>query len=63
MNKLTLAKAIASDRLEEFAAQAEADGVGPVDRTMFDALIGRVTEPQPEDQTSRSHGGGLKRGK
>lgn len=60
---LTLAKALAEGRLEEFAAQAEAEGVGPADRAQFEALMGRVTAPQPEDQTSRSRGGGSKRGK
>ena len=50
---LTLAKALAEGRLEEFAAQAEADGVGPADRAQFDALV-KVTAPPPEGQTSRS---------
>ncbi len=61
--KLTLNKALAEGRLDEFAAQAEADGVGPADRKQFDALMGRVTAPLPEGQTSRSRGGGSKRGK
>jgi len=56
--KLTLNKALSEGRLDEFVAQAEADGVGPADRTMFDSLIGRVTAPQSEDQTSRSPDGG-----
>lgn len=62
MNRLTLAEALASDRLQDFAAQAEADGVGPADRTMFDALMGRVTAPRQEGQTSRSRGAGSKSG-
>jgi hypothetical protein len=60
---MTLAEALATGRLDEFAAQAEAAGVGPADRTLFEALIGKVTEPQPEGQTSRSRDGGSKRGK
>ncbi len=63
MKRLTLSEAIASDRLADFAKQAEAEGVGPADRSQFDQLIGRVTAPQPEDRTSRSRGDGSKRGK
>lgn len=60
---LTLSKALAENRLSEFVAQAEAEGIGPADRTMFDALMERVTAPLQEGQTSRSRGGGSKRGK
>ena len=63
MTQLSLAEALASDRLDEFAAQAEAAGVGPADRAQFDALVGTLTAPPPEGQTSRSRGGGSKRGK
>lgn len=63
MTELSLAEALASGRLEEFAEQAEANGVGPADRAQFEALVGTLTAPQPEDQTSRSRGGDLKRGK
>lgn len=63
MERLSLADALASDRLNDFIAQAEADGIGPADRAQFDALLGRVTEPQPEGQTSRSPAQGSKRGK
>ena len=62
MTRLTLAQAIAEDRLQDFAAQAEADGVGPADRCQFDAMVGRITAPLPEGQTSRSPGHGSKRG-
>jgi len=51
--RLTLSQALASGRLDDFVAQAEADGIGPADRSQFDALM-RVTAPPPEDQTSRS---------
>lgn len=51
---ITLADALAWGRLDEFIEQAEAEGVGPADRAQFEALIGTLTAPQPEDQTSRS---------
>ena len=60
---LTLQQALDSNRLEDFIAQAEADGVAAADREMFDDLVGRVTAPQPEGQTSRSPARGSKRGK
>jgi hypothetical protein len=63
MERLSLAQALASNRLDDFASQAEADGYGVADRAQFDALLGRVTAPQPEGQTSRSPGHGSKRGK
>ena len=56
MERLSLAEALASDRLEDFTAQAEADGIGPADRQQFEALIGTLTAPQPEDQTTRLRG-------
>ena len=59
---MTLAEALASGRLDKFAAQAEADGIGPADRSQFDALVGRVTAPLPEGQTSHSLVRGSKRG-
>jgi hypothetical protein len=63
MERLSLAKALASGRLNDFALQAEAEGIGPVDRSQFDALVGRVTAPLPADQTSRSPAPGSTRGK
>ena len=63
MNKLSLAQALSEDRLGEFINQAEAAGIGPADRTMFESLMGRVTAPQPEGQTSHSRDGGSKSGK
>lgn len=62
MMMLTLAEAIEQDRLDEFVAQAEEQGVGPADRAQFEALVGTLTAPQPEDRTSRSRGDGSKRG-
>ena len=60
---LTLAEALENGRLQEFIEQAEAGGIGPAHRAQFDALVGTLTAPQPEGQTSRSRGGGSKRGK
>lgn len=62
MNPLSLSEALASDRLEDFVKQAEKQGFGVADRSQFDALLGAVTAPLPEDQTSRSPARGLKRG-
>ena len=58
-----LAECLASGDLEPFIQWAEAEGVGPADRAQFDAMVGRITAPQPEDQTSRSPGSGSRRGK
>jgi len=63
MNRLTLSEALASDRLADFAAQAEAEGVGPADRVQFEALVGAITAPPPKGQTSRLPAHGSKRGK
>jgi len=52
---LTLAQAIASNRLDEFIVQEESRGVGPIDRVEFDALTAALVKaPQSEDQTSHS---------
>lgn len=63
MDRISLADALASDRLEDFIRQSEADGVGPADRGQFEALLGLVTEPQQAGQTSRSPGSDCSRGK
>lgn len=63
MTRLTLSQALSEGRLSDFVDQAEADGIGPADRAQFEAMVGRVTAPQPEDQTSRSPAHGSKRGK
>lgn len=52
---LTLREAIATDRLQDFAAQAEAEGVGPAPAGAFDALLSRIIKaPPPTDRTSHS---------
>lgn len=62
MRRITLADALISGDLEPFIRQAEAEGIGPADRSQFDAMVGRITAPLPEDQTSRSPVGGGSRG-
>ncbi len=51
---LTLAEAIRTQRLGDFIAQAEAEGVAAADEEAFSRLLGRVIAPPPEGQTSRS---------
>jgi hypothetical protein len=60
---LTLREALESNRLDDFIAQAEEEGVEAANRELFDEIVQRVTAPQPAGQTSRSRGGGSKRGK
>lgn len=55
---LSLQKALDTGRLDDFIAQADAEGIGPADRAQFEALVGALTAPQPEGQTSRSRGAG-----
>lgn len=52
---LSLDEARKTGRLQEFIAQSEANGVGPVAEAEFDAAAGAVIRtPQPDDQTSGS---------
>jgi len=52
---LSLSEAVKSRRLDEFIAQEEARGIGPIDQAEFDiAIAAHVTGPQSEGQTSRS---------
>jgi hypothetical protein len=60
---LTLNEALQSGRLDDFIAQAEAEGVANADEEAFAALMGRVTAPLPEGQTFHSPVRGSKRGK
>jgi hypothetical protein len=63
MTMVTLASALASGDLEPFIRQAEAAGEGPADQAKFAALLGAVTAPLQEDQTSRLPARGSSRGK
>lgn len=61
---LSLANAIKSGRIEDFIAQEEGRGIGPIDRAKFDALAAAlIKETQSEDQTSRSASGDGSSGK
>jgi len=52
---LTLSRALAEGRLEEFMVQAEAEGIGPISEAEFDESSSQVIRmPQSDDQTSRS---------
>ncbi len=53
--KLTLIEALETGRLDEFIAQVEADGVGPISRAKFEDTASKVIKtPQSDDQTSGS---------
>lgn len=52
---LSLMQALNEDRLEDFIAQEEARGVGPISEAEFDLTASAVIKtPQPDDQTSGS---------
>lgn len=64
MSRITLAQAIAEDRIYEFIEQVERDGVGSEDEAKFMRLMGLVVRtPPPKGQTSRSPARGSKRKK
>lgn len=64
MEQLSLSKALKTGRLEEFIAQTEAQGVGPVTEADFNEAVRRVaTPPQSADRTSRSASGDGSTGK
>lgn len=53
--RLTLKNAIESDRLGDFIAQAEADGIGPAAEADVQAVLCRViTSPSRSSPASRS---------
>jgi hypothetical protein len=61
---ITLAEALESGKLDDFAAQEIARGVGPICRSEFDSLTAALIKaPQLEDQTSRSPSGDGSTGK
>jgi hypothetical protein len=61
--KITLADALATNRLSDFATQAESEGVGPANRSQFEKMVGRVTAPLSEGQTSHLPAGDCSHGK
>lgn len=57
--QLTLSEALQSNRLADFIAQAEAEGVAAANALEFERLVGRLVKaPQPADRTSRSRARG-----
>ena len=61
---ITLNEALRTNRIDDFIAQAEAEGVEAADSAAFERLIGSVVRvPLPEGQTSRSPAGGSTREK
>ena len=63
-DRLTLVEALKADRLDEFVAQAEAEGIGPTNVADFDEAVRRLaTQPQSEGRTSRSASRGGSSGK
>ena len=62
--RLTLARALKERRLEEFAAQEEARGIGPASQTDLERALALVIKPRrSEGQTSRSSSRGGSAGK
>jgi hypothetical protein len=52
---LTLSEALKTGRLQDFIAQEEARGIGPIDRAELDAVAAALIKaPQSEDQTLHS---------
>jgi hypothetical protein len=52
---LSLSEAVKMGRLDEFIAQEEARGIGPIDRADFDATLAKLVKaPRSKNQTSRS---------
>ena len=62
--QLTLSEAIRLNRLADFIAQAEAEGVAAADASEFEERLSELIKaPQREGRTSRSRGRGGSRGK
>jgi hypothetical protein len=61
---LTLAEAVKSGRVDDFASQQEAAGIGAVDEADFEDAVRRIVKPpQSPDRTSRSASRGGSSGK
>jgi hypothetical protein len=61
---LSLSEAIKNGQLDQFVAEQEAAGIGPIDRPEFNGAVSRLVKaPPPEDQTSRSASAGNSSGK
>ena len=58
-SQLSLKEAIKTGKVEQFALQEEARGIGPIDRAEFDGAVAKVIKaPRSEGRTSRSASGG-----
>jgi hypothetical protein len=56
---LSLSEAIKKGQLDQFVAEQEAAGLGPIDRAEFDGAVSRVIKArQSVDRTSRSASAG-----
>jgi hypothetical protein len=53
--KLTLTRAIAENRLSEFIAQAEAEGIGPADKAQLEEALRRMALKPPQLSGRTSH--------
>jgi hypothetical protein len=63
MDYLPLNKALKTGQLEEFIAQAEAEGVADANAAEFDSRLGALIKaPPPKGRTSRSRARGGSRG-
>ena len=52
---LSLSDALKHGKIEEFIAQEEARGIGPIDRADFGAAVAKLVKaPQSKGRTSRS---------
>jgi hypothetical protein len=61
---LSLSAAIKKGQLDQFVAEQEAAGLGPIDRAEFDGAVSRVVKAQQSvGRTSRSASGGNSTGK
>lgn len=64
LEPITLANAMKSGRLQDFIAQEEARGIGPIGRAELNlAIAALIKAPQSEDQTSHCPSGDNSTGK
>jgi hypothetical protein len=63
-DRLSLTAALQKGKLDDFIAQEEARGVGPIDRAEFDSSAAALVKaPQSKGRTSRSSSGDDSNGK
>lgn len=55
MKRITMQSALKRNRLDDFISQTEAEGIGPISETEFDATASvLIKTPLSDDQTSGS---------